>query len=92
LSEEAEIKYARKRLYVTDKAPALSIDSEGYVRCGITAEMTEQDMLVLGMVLSLKNKGWKAALLDRVREKFVGASTKTSKAARAFELIQKADG
>ena len=31
---QAQIKYVRKRLYVTDKAPALSVDVDGYVRCG----------------------------------------------------------
>ena len=92
LNEEAEIKYVRKRLYVTDKAPALSVDADGYVRCGVSAEMTEQDMLVLGMVLSLKNKQWKKALVERVKQRFVGATTNTSKATRAFELIKEADG
>ena len=88
LDEEPEIKHLRKRLYVNDKAPGLSVDSEGYVRVGLTADMTEQDMLVLGLVLSLRNKQWKEALLQRVREKFAGATTNTSKAARAFDLLK----
>jgi hypothetical protein len=86
--EEAEIKYVRKRLYVTEKAPALSVDSDGYVRCGIKGDMSDSDMLVLGLVLSLKNKEWKEALLERVRSKFVGAKTTTSKITRSFELLK----
>lgn len=84
---EAEIKYVRKRLYVTDKAPALSVDSEGYVRCGLNAEMTEHDMLVLGLVLALKNAEWKRALIERVKSKMEGATTPTSKITRAFTLL-----
>jgi hypothetical protein len=65
--EEAEIKYVRKRLYVTEKAPALSVDSDGYVRCGIKGDMSDSDMLVLGLVLSLKNKEWKVLKPLRLR-------------------------
>ena len=87
--DQAGVTYVRKRLYVTDdKAPAMSIDGDGYVRCGLSAEMTESDMIMLGVVLSLKNKEWKAALLERVRDKMSGASTVTSKVTRAFELIK----
>jgi hypothetical protein len=87
--DQAGVTYVRKRLYVTDdKAPAMSIDSDGYVRCGLSAKMTESDMIMLGIVLSLKNKEWKVALLERVKEKMSGASTETSKITRAFELIK----
>lgn len=89
MSEEAGVKYVRKRLYVTDdKAPAMSIDGDGYVRCGLSAKMSESDMIMLGIVLSLKNKEWKKALVDRVKEKMEGATTDTAKVTRAFELIQ----
>ena len=63
--EEAQIKYVRKRLYVTDKAPALSVDFDGYVRCGLSQEMSESDMLVLGLVLSMQNADWKTKLIER---------------------------
>ena len=87
--EQAGVTYVRKRLYVTDdKAPAMSIDSDGYVRCGLSAEMTDSDLLVLGIVLSLKNKEWKKALLDRVKQKMSGATTTTSKVTRAFEILK----
>ena len=86
---EAAIKYVRKRLYVTDnKAPALSVDTDGYVRCGLSAEMTESDMVVLGLVLALKNQEWKKALVERVSEKMVGATTTTSRVTRAFEMLK----
>lgn len=92
LSDEAEIKYVRKRLYVTDgKAPALSIDKDGYVRCGITADMTENDMVVLGLTLALKNKDWKAKLIERVKSEMVGATTPTSRAARVMKLLKGGD-
>jgi len=84
---EAEIKYVRKRLYVTDKAPALSVDFDGYVRCGLSQEMSDSDMLVLGLVMSMKNADWKEKLIDRVRTKMAGASTSTSRITRAFEMI-----
>lgn len=84
---EAEIKYVRKRLYVTDKAPALSVDFDGYVRCGLSQEMSESDMLVLGLVMSMKNADWKEKLIDRVRTKMAGASTPTSRITRAFKMI-----
>lgn len=86
---EAAIKYVRKRLYVTDnKAPALSVDTDGYVRCGLSAEMTESDMVVLGLVLALKNQEWKKALVERVSEKMAGAKTTTSRVTRAFEMLK----
>ena len=89
MSEEPGLKYVRKRLYVTDdKAPAMSIDSDGYVRCGLSAKMTESDMIMLGIVLSLKNKEWKEALLERVKDKMSDVSTETSRVTRAFELIK----
>ena len=86
--DEPQIKYVRKRLYVTEKAPALSVDSDGYVRCGISGDMSDSDMLVLGLVMSLKNKEWKDALLERVRSKFVGATSTTAKITRSFELLK----
>jgi len=89
LSEEAEIKYVRKRLYVTDgKAPAMSIDKDGYVRVGLSANMSDSDMIMLGLYLSLKNKDWKDALLERVKKKMEGATTQNSRIVRAFDLVK----
>ena len=84
---QAKIEYVRKRLYVTDKAPDLSVDLDGYVRCGLSGEMTESDMLVLGLVLALRNADWKAKLIDRVKEKMEGASTPLGRVTRAFEML-----
>tara|TARA_R110000744_G_scaffold271262_2_gene384275 strand:+ start:369 stop:650 length:282 start_codon:yes stop_codon:yes gene_type:complete len=84
---QAQIKYVRKRLYVTDKAPALSVDVDGYVRCGLSNDMTESDMLVLGLVMSMKNDEWKSKLIDRVKEKMEGASTPLSRVKLAFEML-----
>jgi len=84
---QAQIKYVRKRLYVTDKAPALSVDADGYVRCGLSNDMTESDMLVLGLVMSMKNDEWKSKLIDRVKEKMEGASTPLSRVKLAFEML-----
>ena len=50
--------------------------------------MSDSDMLVLGFVLSLKNNKWKDAMLERVRSKFVGATTTTSKITRSSELLK----
>lgn len=86
---EASIAYVRKRLYVTDKkAPALSVDRDGYVRCGLSAEMTESDMVVLGLVLALKNEDWKKALVERVKKKLEGAGDDWKKIERAFQMLK----
>lgn len=86
--EEAEIKYLRKRLYVTDKAPGITIDSEGYVRVGLSSNMGDSDMVILALTLALKNKDWKQAMLERMKEKMAGATTPTSKIERAFDLLK----
>jgi len=86
--EEAEIKYLRKRLYVTDKAPGITIDSEGYVRVGLSSNMSDSDMVILALTLALKNKDWKQAMLERMKEKMAGATTPTSKIERAFDLLK----
>ena len=88
MTKQPEIKYVRKRLYVTDdQTPALSVDDDGYVRCGLTVDMRTNDMLVLGLVLSLENKKWKADLIERVKEKMEGATTPTSRSVRIMELL-----
>lgn len=88
MSKQPAIKYVRKRLYVTDdKTPALSIDDDGYVRCGLTVDMRENDKLVLGLVLALKNKQWKKDLIKRVEEKLEGASTPTSRMSRILDFL-----
>lgn len=86
--EEAEIKYLRKRLYVTDKAPGITIDSEGYVRVGLSSNMSDSDMVILALTLALKNKDWKQAMLERMKEKMAGATTPTSRIERAFDLLK----
>ena len=86
--EEAEIKYLRKRLYVTDKAPGITIDSEGYVRVGLSSNMSDSDMIILALTLALKNKDWKQAMLERMKEKMAGATTPTSRIERAFDLLK----
>lgn len=83
----ALLEHVRKRLYVTTKCPALSMDKDGYVRLGLSSDMTEQDMLMLGLYLSLQNETWKDALLQRVRSKYVGATTPTSRIVRTAELM-----
>lgn len=82
-----EVKYLRKRLYVSDKSPGICVDGEGYVRVALSSEMTEHDMLVLGVTLALKNKEWKNALLKRVQSKFDEASTPWEKINVAFTLL-----
>jgi hypothetical protein len=92
LSKQPEIKYVRKRLYVTDtKTPALSIDDDGYVRCGVTQEMRDNDMLVLALTLALRNEDWKKKMIERVRTELVGATTPTSRIYRVMELIKGGD-
>jgi hypothetical protein len=86
--EEAEIKYLRKRLYVTDKAPGITIDSEGYVRVGLSSDMGDGDLIILAITLALKNKDWKQSMLKRVKEKMAGATTPTTKIERAFDLLK----
>ena len=89
MSKQPEIKYVRKRLYVTDtKTPALSIDDDGYVRCGVTQEMRDNDMLVLALTLALKNEAWKKKMIERVRTELAGATTPTSRIYRVMELIK----
>jgi hypothetical protein len=86
--DEAMIKYVRKRLYVTDKAPALSVDLDGFVRCGLSSAMSDSDMLVLGLVLSMKNAEWKSKLINRVKEKMEGAHDEVARVTRAFEILK----
>tara|TARA_R100000935_G_scaffold57232_1_gene90710 strand:- start:3482 stop:3640 length:159 start_codon:yes stop_codon:yes gene_type:complete len=49
--------------------------------------MSESDMLVLGLVLSMKNADWKTKLIERVKTKMLGANTPTSRVTRAFEML-----
>tara|TARA_B100000768_G_scaffold52639_1_gene51168 strand:- start:23207 stop:23464 length:258 start_codon:yes stop_codon:yes gene_type:complete len=84
-----DLKYVRKEMYVTEKTPAIAVDEDGYVRCGLTAKMNDNDLLVLGLVLALKNKDWKAKVIERVRTQMEGASTPMSAVTRAFDLIKK---
>lgn len=84
------LKYARKKLYVTDDTPALSIDRDTlYVRAGLSEKMDDADLLILGLVLSLKNHEWRDGIINRAKEKMVGASTPTSRMTRAFDLLTK---
>ena len=87
MDEQAEMKHVRKRLYVTDKAPALSIDSDGYVRCGLSGNMGDNDKLILAIVLSLKNEAWKNKMIAKVGDHMVGKTTETSRVITAFNMI-----
>jgi hypothetical protein len=88
VSDQAEIKHVRKRLYITDKAPAMSIDSDGYVRCGLSGDMTDQDKLMLGLVLMLKKKGWREKVIASADKHFEGKTTATSRAVVVMELLK----
>lgn len=83
------IRETRKQLYVTDKTPALSIDPDGYVRCGLSEAMNENDKLVLALYLSLKNEEWKKKMLAAVDKHFVGKTTPVSRMVTASKLIWK---
>ncbi len=83
------LKYVRKKLYITDDSiPAIAIEPDLYVRAGLTHEMKDNDLLVLGLVLSLKNHKWRNTIIERAKSKMIGASTNTSRVTRALELIQ----
>ena len=74
-------------LKVIDGAPAISIDKDGYVRCGLSEKMEDNDKLVLAICLSLKNKAWKKKMLAAVDKHFVGKTTPTSRMATVYNLI-----
>ena len=61
-----DLRTTRKQLYVVDGTPAISIDKDGYVRCGLSEKMDDNDKLVLAICLSLKNKAWKKKMLAAV--------------------------
>lgn len=84
-----KIQETRKQLYVVEKTPAISIDADGYVRCGLSEAMGDNDKLILAIVLSLKNEAWKKKMLAAVDKHFVGKTTRTSRMVTAFNLIQK---
>ena len=81
------LKYVRKQLYVTDQTPALAIEDDLYVKAGLTKDMDDNDLLVLGLVLSLKNHEWRDKIIARAREKMIGATTPTSRISRAMEML-----
>lgn len=81
------LKYVRKQLYVTDRTPALAIEDDLYVKAGLTKDMDDNDLLVLGLVLSLKNHEWRDKIIARAREKMIGATTPTSRISRAMEML-----
>ena len=89
LLEGTHLKYVRKKLYVTDKTPAIAIEDNLYVRAGLTHEMKDNDLLVLALVLALKNHEWRNQMIERAKSKMIGASTNTSRVTRALELIGK---
>ena len=82
------IAHTRKQLYVVDKTPAISIDEDGYVRCGLSEKMGDNDKLILAIVLSLKNEAWKKKLLAAMDKQFEGKTTPNSRMVTAFKLIQ----
>lgn len=83
-----DLRTTRKQLYVVDGAPAISIDQDGYVRCGLSEKMEDNDKLVLAICLSLKNEAWKNKMLAAVDKHFIGKTTRTSRMVTAFGLIQ----
>jgi len=85
--KEFDIQYVRKKLYVTDEVPALSVDPDLYVRCGLSQKMDDNDMLILGLVMSMKNHKWRDAQIAKVRKRLEGATTPTSRITRAFDMI-----
>jgi hypothetical protein len=84
-----KIQATRKQLYVVESTPAISIDADGYVRCGLSEKMEDNDKLVLAICLSLKNEAWKKKMLAAMDKHFVGKTTRTSRMVTAFSLIQK---
>jgi hypothetical protein len=82
-----DLRTTRKQLYVIDGAPAISIDKDGYVRCGLSEKMEDNDKLVLAICLSLKNKAWKKKMLAAVDKHFVGKTTPTSRMVTVYNLI-----
>lgn len=82
------LQYVRKQLYVVEGVPALAIDKDMYVRGGLTSAMDDNDLLILGIMLSLKNHDWRDRVLERVREQMVGATTNTSRMTRALAMLK----
>ena len=82
-----DLRTTRKQLYVVDGTPAISIDKDGYVRCGLSEKMDDNDKLVLAICLSLKNKAWKKKMLAAVDKHFVGKTTPTSRMVTVYNLI-----
>ena len=82
-----DLRTTRKQLYVVDGTPAISIDKDGYVRCGLSEKMDDNDKLVLAICLSLKNKAWKKKMLAAVDKHFVGKTTATSRMVTVYSLI-----
>lgn len=87
VDDQADLKSTRKRLSVTGKTPALSVCEDGYVRVGLSSDMRENDMPVLGLYMSLRNEKWKKNLVERVEKEMAGAQTPTARVTRAFKLI-----
>ena len=48
-----KIQATRKQLYVVESTPAISIDADGYVRCGLSEKMEDNDKLVIAICMSL---------------------------------------
>lgn len=88
IEEQAEIRYVRKRLYVTDdKAPALSVDRDGFVRCGLSADMTESDYLVMGVTLLMKNDEWKKKVIQRAKERVGEVPDETRRMMKVLQVL-----
>ncbi len=83
----SDLRTTRKKLQVLDDTPALSIDEDGYVRCGLTEKMRENDKLILALCLCLKDESFKNKLLKQIDEQFVGKTTPTSRMVTAFDLV-----
>ena len=82
-----DLRTTRKKMQVLDDTPALTIDEDGYVRCGLTEKMRENDKLILALCLCLKDESFKNKLLEQIEQQFVGKTTMTSRIVTAFDLV-----
>ena len=82
-----DLKTTRKQLYVVEGTPALSIDSDAYVRCGLSEKMDDNDKLILAVYLHLKDEGWRQRQLKKINKIFEGKTTPTSRMVTVYDLI-----
>lgn len=85
---EADLKRTRRRLDVHSRAPALSIDFDGYVRAGLSGKMDRSDRLLLGLVMCMSNKAWCDRIVEKVDREMAGCRTDVDRVVRAVEMIK----